>query len=345
MKKINLLGTNNHILVLLLSIFSLIMVSCKDEDDVSGFNLGGAVVNTTDIGVVGATVSLWRSGDNTAHFSATTDAEGNYRMTNILTGDYELRITAEGYEAYSSSISITGDYMERSDTISGTASISGQIINSQTGQGVSGAEVTFSADGDTTRVEADLVVVTDELGFYIIDGAPVGVFIQVVRNEGFFPQVIENVGLTPYDLDSHLTGPLSGGRFHCYYSSERPVSTVNLDVDDTYSFGPETITINEFTTGTYRYSVHNYSNWSQNGSAGIASSPAMVQVYGSSGLITSFSPPAITPGNTWRVFEIEVVERSIEIVPIDVYVTASTSDDVNSFRLEGKPIFQNLNIF
>ena len=196
MKKINLLGTNNHILVLLLSIFSLIMVSCKDEDDVSGFNLGGAVVNTTDIGVVGATVSLWRSGDNTAHFSATTDAEGNYRMTNILTGDYELRITAEGYEAYSSSISITGDYMERSDTISGTASISGQIINSQTGQGVSGAEVTFSADGDTTRVEADLVVVTDELGFYIIDGAPVGVVIQVVRYDGFFPQVIENVDVT-----------------------------------------------------------------------------------------------------------------------------------------------------
>ena len=374
MKQINFSGTSNHILVLFLSIFSLIMVSCNDEDDVSGFNLGGTVVNTTDIGVVGATVSLWRSGESTAVSSTTTDVEGNYSMPNILTGDYELRITAEGYEGYSSTISITGDYMERSDTINGAASISGQIINSQTGQGVSGAEVTFSADGDTTRVEADLVVVTDELGFYIIDGAPVGVFIQVVRYDGFFPQVIENVdvtegenelnpitavegvsegelrivltwGRTPEDLDSHLTGPSVGGRFHCYYSSERPISTVNLDVDDIYSFGPETITINEFTSGTYRYSVHNYSNWSQNGSAGIASSPAMVQVYGSSGLITSFSPPDITPGNTWRVFEIEVAGSNIEIVPIDVYVTASNSRDVNTFRLAGKPVFPDLNIF
>ena len=138
---------------------------------------------------------------------------------------------------------------------------------------------------------------------------------------------------------------MSGGRFHCYYSSERPVSTVNLDVDDIYSFGPETITINEFTSGTYRYSVHNYSNWSQNGSAGIASSPAMVQVYGSSGLITSFSPPDITPGNTWRVFEIEVAGSNIEIVPIDVYVTASNSRDVNTFRLAGIPVFPDLNIF
>ncbi|NHE58986.1 carboxypeptidase regulatory-like domain-containing protein [Cyclobacterium plantarum] len=348
--------------------------SCNEEEETVGSTLAGAVVNTTGIGVAGATVSLWRSGESIANYTSTTDVEGNYNLINVLNGDYELRIRAAGYEDYSVNITVGGNNVDRSDTIRGTALISGQIINSQTGQGLSGAEVTFSADGDTTRMEADLVVTTDELGYYIIDGAPVGVFIQVVRNEGFYPQVQENVaitegenelnpvtavegvaegalrivltwGVSPGDLDSHLTGPSSNGRFHCYFSSKNPVSEVNLDVDDVTSFGPETITISEFTTGTYRYSVHNYSNWSESGSEGIASSPARVEVYGSNGLVASFSPPAITPGNTWRVFEIAVAGSNIEIVPIDVYVTADSYSNINSFRLAGKPSFKDLGIF
>lgn len=361
-------------MVLFLSIFTLVFASCNEENEFVGFSLEGTVVNTTSIGVAGATVSLWRSGENIAAYSATTNAEGNYIMINILAGNYELRIKALGYEDYSTSITVSGNVVDRSDTIRGRALISGQIINSQTGQGLSGAEVTFSAGGDTTRVGADLVVITDELGFYIIDGAPVGVFIQVVRNEGFYPQVVENVlvnegenaldpvtavegvaegalrivltwGSSPADLDSHLTGPSLNGRFHCYYSSKSPVSAVNLDVDDVNSFGPETITINEFTSGTYRYSVHNYSDWSQSGSEGIATSPARVEVYGSTGLVASFSPPAVTQGNTWRVFEIEVSGSTIEIVPINVYVTASSPSDGNTFRLAGKPTFKNSGVF
>lgn len=361
-------------MLLFLSIFSLLLASCNEDEETSGFSLEGTVVNTTGIGVAGATVSLWRSGENIAGYTATTDVEGNYSLINILNGDYELRIRASGYEDYSVSITVNGNSGDRDDTIRGTALISGQIINSQTGEGLSGAEVTFSADGDTTRVEADLVVVTDELGFYIIDGAPVGVFIQVVRNEGFFPQVVENVNVTdgenelnpvtavegvvegalrivltwgrnPDDLDSHLTGPSSSGRFHCYFSARRPVAAVNLDVDDVTSFGPETITINEFTTGTYRYSVHNYSNNSQSGSGGIANSPARIEVYGSGGLIASFAPPVTTPGNTWRVFEIEVAGSNIEIVPIEEYVTAASSRDTSTFRMDGKPAFKNSDVF
>lgn len=367
-------GRSNRLTVLLLVFFTLLLASCEMPQEVIGSRMQGTVVNITDIGVSGATVSLWRSGENIAAQTSTTDAEGNYSMYNILSGEYELRITATGYEDYSTSISISEGNVERSDTIRGSALISGQIINSQTGEGLSGAEVTFSVGGDTTRLEADLVIVTDVLGFYIIDGAPVGTFIQVVRREGFFPQVVENVGITvgdnelnpitavegvaegalrivltwgayPSDLDSHLTGPTSAGRFHCYFGSINPVAAVNLDVDDISSFGPETITINEFITGTYRYSVHNYSNQSRSGSEGIATSPARVEVYGSGGLVASFSPPAITPGNTWRVFEMEVDGSGINIVPIDVYVTASSWFDTNTFRLSGKPTVKGPDIF
>lgn len=374
MKSIVFSGRSNRLMVLALAFFTFVMAACEVPQEIVGSGLQGTVINSTGIGVSGATVSLWRSGENIAAQTVTTDGEGNYSLSNILSGNYELRIEASGYEDYIAGITISENDEERRDTITGSALISGQIINSQTGEGLSGAEVAFSTDGDTTRVEADLVVTTDALGFYIIDGAPVGTFIQVVRSEGFFPQVVQDVAVTegenelnpitavegvaegelrivltwgssPSDLDSHLTGPTSNSRFHCYFGSSNPISTVNLDVDDITSFGPETITINEYITGTYRYSVHNYSNQSQSGSEGIATSPARVEVYGSDGLIASFSPPASTPGNTWRVFEIEIAGSNITIVPIDVYVTASSWTDTNSFRLAGKPALKNYDIF
>lgn len=374
MKSIVFSGRSNRLVVLFLVFFTFVMASCEVPQEIVGSGLQGTVLNSTGIGVSGATVSLWPSGENSSAQTVTTDTEGNYNLFNILSGDYELRIEAPGYEDYTTGITISENDEERRDTITGSALISGQIINSQTGEGLSGAEVAFSTEGDTTRLEADLIVITDELGFYMIDGAPVGTFIQVVRREGFFPQVVQEVtvsegenelnpitavegvaegelrivltwGASPGDLDSHLTGPASNGRFHCYFSSSNPISTVNLDVDDITSYGPETITVDEFISGTYRYSVHNYSNQSLSGSTGIANSPARVEVYGFEGLINSFSPPTITPGNTWRVFEIEVAGNDITIVPIDEYVTASSWTDTNTFRLAGKSAFKDSDIF
>ncbi|TPW17201.1 MAG: hypothetical protein FD130_750 [Halothiobacillaceae bacterium] len=71
-------------------------------------------------------------------------------------------------------------------------------------------------------------------------------------------------GENPDDLDSHLTGPVEGSatRFHVYFGSKGSQAAApyaELDVDDTSSFGPEIITINRFTPGLYRYSVHHYS--------------------------------------------------------------------------------------
>src|SRR5690606_12402407 len=63
-------------------------------------------------------------------------------------------------------------------------------------------------------------------------------------------------GQTPADLDAHLTGPNgTGGRFHVYWV-ERSYGATRLDVDDTQSYGPETITVFPTAAGTYRYSVH-----------------------------------------------------------------------------------------
>ena len=61
-------------------------------------------------------------------------------------------------------------------------------------------------------------------------------------------------GTQPSDLDSHLAGPDGAGtRFHCFFVNRTPVSFVDLDSDDTTSFGPETITIRRSPAGTGQF--------------------------------------------------------------------------------------------
>lgn len=111
----------------------------------------------------------------------------------------------------------------------------------------------------------------------------------------------------PNDLDSHLTGPTSsGGSFHVYYPSSNKNAydgntlIANLDVDDTSSYGPETITLTPTTTGTYTYYVHHYA-----GSGSISTSGAQVKLYKGNTLIGTYNAPADQgTGIYWTVFEI-----------------------------------------
>ncbi|MDI9243894.1 carboxypeptidase regulatory-like domain-containing protein [Marinobacter sp. CHS3-4] len=98
-------------------------------------------------------------------------------------------------------------------------------------------------------------------------------------------------GENPSDLDSHLFGPSDENQsteFHVYYSNSSEIvggTVIDLDVDDTSSFGPEVITVPQFPyAGTYRYLVHLYS-----GSGSILDSPARVEV-SIDGVTRIFSP-------------------------------------------------------
>ena len=118
-------------------------------------------------------------------------------------------------------------------------------------------------------------------------------------------------GRNPGDLDSHLTGPESGTaeRFHVYFGRPND-GGCGLDVDDTSSFGPETIscpTTGTSTTavlpGMYRYSVHHYS-----GSGNIGTSLATVRLELGDGTTHFFFPPTSgwTGKDLWTVFELTV---------------------------------------
>lgn len=136
-------------------------------------------------------------------------------------------------------------------------------------------------------------------------------------------------GSNPSDLDSHLTGPVDGSatRFHVYYSnsgSQTAAPYAELDVDDVSSFGPEIITINRFTPGVYRYSVHHYS-----GSSTIPASPARVELT-LNGATSVFTPPAtgtaLTTDSVWVVMELTVDSAgAITVAPINTYTTATAS--------------------
>ena len=133
-------------------------------------------------------------------------------------------------------------------------------------------------------------------------------------------RVVLSWGGNPDDLDSHYTGPAAeGGRFHVYYSEEEFVDENNeayLDVDDTSSYGPETVTvIKRVDVGTYTYGVFNYTDYDEENNSNLANSICNCSSLSWQCPDCNLHVPSNKVGNLWRVFEI----RDGEIVPIRAY--------------------------
>lgn len=133
----------------------------------------------------------------------------------------------------------------------------------------------------------------------------------------------------PYDLDSHLFAPVddvSTDDYHiCYYHMGDDDGNTVLDVDDTNSYGPETVTIRHIKRGQYKYYVADFTNCSRNieDSMEMSNSMATVRVYDKDGLADTFYVPANKPGVIWEVFEI----RDGNIVPIQRYYDSIGNKD------------------
>ncbi len=328
----------------------------------------GRVVNTTGQPVANAEVTVESE-------TGLTDEDGFFTV-DLPEGAHTFTILAPGYT--STPVSLSADQVSSDDVLDlvlkGEADIYGVIIDSQTGEGLASATVYIgSFNTEATAGQSELLVTTGTDGtFSILDG-PTGNFYCIVICNGYFTRITQRIaivagendlpqqtvvsrpsqgdfriiltwGSNPEDLDTHLTGPSStGGRFHLCYWDQDPDNGVNLDVDDVTSFGPETTTLSELRNGLYRYSVHNYTNQTSTGAQGIASSPAVVEVYGYSGLLNRFVSPAYTgSGNTWRVFEMTVSGSTATINQINTYVTASSDEDMTVFKGEGKSVKLNI---
>lgn len=93
----------------------------------------------------------------------------------------------------------------------------------------------------------------------------------------------------------------------CAYDGD--VRVCDLDVDDTNSYGPETITLNTTAEEPYYYYVHKYA-----GNGTLPTSEAKVRVYRGEALIAEYNVPTdLEAARYWNVFAIvngQIVTRN-----------------------------------
>jgi hypothetical protein len=125
-------------------------------------------------------------------------------------------------------------------------------------------------------------------------------------------------GETPIDVDSWLFTP-SGEAISYQNQGELGAAPyVNLDVDDTTSFGPEVVTIQRLMVGTYRYGLHNFSGET---SPNMTTSPVRVEL-DMGGRLQVFTLPAGEGSNSFvRLFDITVDARcNTTVTPVNTWL-------------------------
>lgn len=306
----------------------------------------------------GAEIILYEAGATNSVLlsSTTTDSNGSFSF-NVSEGDYQLEISADGYQPLVSTqhveedeIKYTEHMMLIDDSQLGLGSASGSVLNALNGRGVSNATLRIRenwnnqigdyAEGFVTRTDASgkYNITNVPTGYYTIEasrpGYVTGYSNLIVLSENpkldndftITPIIPENEirivltwGRNPLDIDSHLIGRTpSNNSFNVYYEKKvyqyQGVQMANLDVDDTSSYGPETVTILQNIHGRYVYLVHDFTNKANDNSSKLSLSNAIVKVYKGSIQVAEYHVPADQIGNYWTVFEINSDE---EIIPIN----------------------------
>lgn len=291
----------------------------------------GKVVDENNQAIEGATVTI---GDS----SAVTDSNGLYTFT-VTDSQVTIIASKEGYVGAQTTMSVTFDTTNYAENLKlvpeiHNGIITGKVYDASVQNGiVAGAVINFRANGNTRTGEILATTtsgsdgsysVTLPTGTYTAEGIKNGyskAYVTVVSQENEAQQNITLAparvgtvfvltwGEQPLDIDSHLTGPLdNGSRFHVYFSNMRAYDNgsevANLDRDDVNSYGPETVTLKVQKNGTYRYTVHDYTNRNSTNSNKLSLSGAKVTVYVNGEYRETFNVPVNVPGTIWTVFEL-----------------------------------------
>lgn len=235
--------------------------------------------------------------------------------------DVSIACDKDGNISLNSKVTVTPK--SSNEDIEETQSVKGMIVSATTGKGINGATLVIRDKGVTSGSSL-AEVKTGSDGSYTVDLEP-GEYTAEVECEGYITEninfevdkwgdisvtqfviseemaageirIVLEWGEYPRDLDSHLTDE-SGNEIAFYNKNQ---SFGNLDVDNTSSYGPETITITNI-NGKYHYFVHDFTESGNFGSSG-----AVVKVYlpGKSAPEV-FQIPTDIQGDKWDVFDIE----------------------------------------
>jgi len=345
-------------------------------------HVSGTVKGENLIGLQGVSVQAVKQGTVVGQ-PVTTDQNGSYSL-DLASGDgYVLKFSKAGfYEEKIQNVVITpGQGLNLANVImvtQGFGSISGVITDAFSGQPVqvANAKILFRRG---LNAQTGAIIRTASIsasnGTYALDNMPSGTYTGETQIDGYIknyivvyclanqntpmdPQavtpyidareirIVLTWGATPNDLDSHLTGPIAGSasRFHVYYM-QKNATTANLDLDDTTSYGPETVTITERVAGTYRYSVHDFTDRYSTNSSVLANSNALINVFKGSSLWTGCGPFNVPnrPGTLWTVFELKNLTATPQCLPINTMVYESAPAGVQSVDPESElELFRNL---
>ncbi len=206
-------------------------------------------------------------------------------------------------------------------TVPSTGAVDGQVVSAVDGSPLAGADVVVGTASTTTGSDGSFGLTlapgthtaTASADGYIPDQQDVTVVAGQTTDLRFSlsPEltsedlrIVLTWGEEPRDLDSHLWLPESAA-YHVVYFRPGTLEFcpfAELDVDDTSSFGPETITVGQAFDGVYRYAVHNFT-----GTPSRLVSEAVVRVFDATGEVASFEvPDGSDSALWWHVFDIEV---------------------------------------
>ncbi|MBQ8922474.1 MAG: carboxypeptidase regulatory-like domain-containing protein [Oscillospiraceae bacterium] len=328
--------------------------------DTSSGTVGGSVLTARDGYTAIPNARITITDENGTHRSFFTDRDGQYAFSmpvgtyNIKVsaeGYLPLETQATVYPNYMTYLETILMIAHEENETTGIAS--GSITSAMTGYGLEGVRLTLRsnwANADQGEIAATLT--TDSSGYYQVE-LPVGYYTVNAELDGYvtmsFNIVVQsgttenqnatmNVELdgdqyrivltwdeNPRDVDIHIRGPqYGGGTFHVYWDHmsyyEGDITVCNLDVDDRYSYGPETITlVTRQEDEPYYCYIHRYDGYGT-----LTSSGATVRVYTEAGLAATFTvPPNGGSGDYWNVFAIKngrlVVNNSITGTPNTSY--------------------------
>lgn len=290
-----------------------------------------------DTPIENAKVSIYQK--DRLYETVKTNNTGNYSV-DLPSGEYFIVISADGYLDFSSYATLENNetkYMETFLMINGSetqqSTASGTITNALSGSGINGVNLSVRKGwNNSSNGNIVTTLTTDENGNYSVN-LPLGNYTVYAEKDGYVSTTINILvqngtttqqngamspvvsgdsftivltwGENPRDLDSHVVGKLSNDEtFHTYYrdmyANDGNITVCSLDVDDTTSYGPETITLNATTSSPYYYYIHRYE-----GSGSIANSNAQIKVYSQNKLITTFNAPTDKGnGDYWNVFAV-----------------------------------------
>lgn len=294
----------------------------------------GTVSGTVrDVNTESPLANVTITADNNA--TTMTDASGNYSFS-VPNG---LRVVTASLNTFFPSVAAvfvsenqtTPQDFYLAATSATPGMIQGTVLNATNNNPISGATVQVSGGQSATTDASGNYTITLDAGTRAIFASMSGFYTSnvtilrvqssqtVTQNFSLAPEFVSGSGRirlvlswgqTPNDLDSHLLTP--GGGHVAYYARGDSTSSpyAVLDVDDVSGFGPETITIYQFQTGTYKYFIHNYS-----GSPDITTSTALAQIYDDNGLVSQLNIPTspVNGSRYWYVCDINGATRQITI--------------------------------